>query len=73
MGRGNTPRIYAYPAGIDDLAVGALAVENLLLQRGRTIPPRAIKALIILGMADFAAAFLLWPELQRGRCSAIPS
>lgn len=58
MGRGNIPGSFAYPAGIGDIAVAALAAGVLIAYRNRpSIPEGAVRAVLFLGVADFLSAF----------------
>jgi hypothetical protein len=58
MVRGNIPGIFAYPAGLGDLAVAAVAALVLLKYwNAERIPGAAIALVIILGVADFLSAF----------------
>ena len=58
MVRGHIPGVFAYPAGIGDILVGATALGVLLAytKRGR-IPGAFIIFVIALGIADFLSAF----------------
>lgn len=59
MVRGNIPGIFAYPAGIGDLAVAAVAAAVLLKYwNAEKIPGRAVALVIVLGVADFLSAFV---------------
>ena len=54
----NIPGIFAYPAGIGDIAVGVIAAGVLLLYRNReAIPRTAILLVLALGVTDFLSAF----------------
>ena len=55
--RGNLPGVFAYPAGIGDIAVGLLAAWLLLTygKRGR-LPAWGVLAVLVLGVADFIGA-----------------
>lgn len=55
--RGNLPGAFAYPAGIGDILVGLLAIVALVKARGGAPGPTMIRAVLILGMLDFAGAF----------------
>lgn len=58
MARGNLPGIFAYPAGIGDIAVAVVAVLVLLRYRNQArIPGQAVWLVIILGVLDFLSAF----------------
>jgi len=58
MVRGNIPGIFAYPAGLGDLATGVLAFGVLCIGFSRKkIPIWGIWAVAILGITDFAGAF----------------
>jgi hypothetical protein len=57
MARGNLPGIFAYPAGVGDLIVAALACGVLVRYRKRVIPRVAVLSVIGLGMADLGSAF----------------
>ena len=58
MTRENMPGIFAYPAGLGDLLVAALAAAVLLRYRNQPVIPReAILLVIGVGMADFLSAF----------------
>ncbi len=58
MARGNIPAIFAYPAGIGDLAVAAVAAVVLLKYwNADRIPGAAVALVIVLGVADFLSAF----------------
>ncbi|NNE18537.1 MAG: hypothetical protein HKN10_08685, partial [Myxococcales bacterium] len=58
MVRGNIPGIFAYPAGLGDLAVAAVAALVLLKYwNAERIPGSAVALVIILGVADFLSAF----------------
>lgn len=58
MGRGNIPGIFAYPAGVGDIAVAVVALAVLVRFRGETrIAGWAIVLVIVLGVADFVSAF----------------
>ncbi|MEM9604777.1 MAG: hypothetical protein AAGA11_18070 [Pseudomonadota bacterium] len=57
-GRENIPAVFAFPAGIGDLAVGALAVAVLVLYRHRAqLPDTAVVLVLVAGVADFVSAF----------------
>ena len=54
----NIPGIFAYPAGIGDVAVAIAAAAVLWIYRQRdSIPRNAILLIIVLGVADFSSAF----------------
>jgi len=55
--RGNIPGVFAWPAGIGDALVSVLAAVVLWRYRRADIPPKAIYAVAILGIADFVSAF----------------
>jgi hypothetical protein len=58
MGRGNIPGIFAYPAGLGDLAVALVAFAVLIrFRREKHIAGWAIFLVIVLGATDFASAF----------------
>lgn len=58
FGRGNIPAVFAFPAGIGDLAVGILAAVVLVLYRqSARLPDMAIILILVLGIADFVSAF----------------
>lgn len=58
MTRGHIPGVFAYPAGIGDIAAGVLALAVLIRYRGgQPIPPAAIWAVVVFGMLDFFGAF----------------
>jgi hypothetical protein len=58
MARGNLPGIFAYPAGIGDLAVAAVAALVLIKYwNADRIPGGAVALVIVLGVADFLSAF----------------
>lgn len=58
MARGNIPGIFAYPAGIGDIIVAAVAAWVLLkYKNAKTIPPQAVKLIIFCGVVDFLSAF----------------
>ena len=58
MVRGNIPGIFAYPAGLGDLATGVLAFVVLFIGfSSKKIPNWGIWAVAILGIADFVSAF----------------
>ncbi|MEM7378567.1 MAG: hypothetical protein AAF460_13810 [Pseudomonadota bacterium] len=57
-GRENIPAVFAFPAGIGDLAVGVLALAVLLLYRRRAqLPHTALVLVLVAGVADFVSAF----------------
>lgn len=56
--RGHIPPAFAYPAGLGDIAVALLAAAVLIASRNRPALARpAIIAVLVLGVADFLAAF----------------
>ena len=58
MARGNIPGIFAYPAGIGDLTVAAVAALVLLKYwNAERIPGGAVALVIVLGVAVFLSAF----------------
>ena len=58
MAMGNQPGIFAYPAGVGDIAVALVAFAILLTYRNEEhIPRNPIIFLIIFGVADFISAF----------------
>ncbi len=58
MVNGHIPGIFAYPAGIGDIVVGAAAFGVLMFCRNRErIPGTFITFIIVIGMADFLSAF----------------
>lgn len=58
MARGNIPGIFAYPAGVGDLAVAFVALAVLARFRGeKRIAGWAIALVIVLGVADLMGAF----------------
>lgn len=58
MARGNLPGVFAYPAGIGDIAVGVVAAFALIAYRNRAQLPRtALITVLVLGVADFLGAF----------------
>jgi multidrug transporter EmrE-like cation transporter len=58
MTQGNIPGIFAYPAGIGDIAVAAIAALVLLkFRKSKTIPRRAVMLVLVCGVADFMSAF----------------
>ncbi len=54
---GNIPGIFAYPAGVGDIAVGLLAGATLLIYQNARIPTTLIFLVLILGVSDFLSAF----------------
>lgn len=59
MGRGNIPGIFAYPAGLGDLAVAAIAAAVLILYWNvQPFPAGAVYLVIAAGVLDFLSAFL---------------
>jgi len=58
MTRGHVPAVFAWPAGVGDLLVAAVAGAILVACRQRReIPAALLLGLIALGVADFASAF----------------
>ena len=58
MVRGNIPGIFAYPAGLGDLAVAFVAAAVLIKYwDADRIPGAAVALVIVLGVADFLSAF----------------
>jgi hypothetical protein len=58
MVRGNIPAIFAYPAGVGDLAVAAVASWVLArFWNAKPIPRAAVYLVIAVGFTDFASAF----------------
>jgi hypothetical protein len=58
MVRGNIPGVFAYPAGLGDLAVALVAGLVLLKYwNAKRIPGAAVALVITLGVADFLSAF----------------
>lgn len=58
MVRGHIPGIFAYPAGIGDIVVGAAALWVLVVCRNRKrVPATLIMFVIVIGMVDFLSAF----------------
>lgn len=58
MMRGNIPGIFAYPAGIGDIAVAVIAAFVLLKYKNSTvIPGKAVIFVIVCGVIDFISAF----------------
>lgn len=56
--RGNLPGVFAYPAGLGDIAVGVLAAWLVWHYRKADHLPRwGIVAVLVLGMTDFVGAF----------------
>lgn len=55
--RGNLPAVFALPAGWGDLAAAVTALYVLLRYRDGEIPPAAIWAVAIVGLADAISAF----------------
>lgn len=67
MLRGNIPSIFAYPAGIGDVAVAIIACIVLLKYRtSQVIPNKAIIIVIICGVIDFLSAFFFGFTSSRG-------
>ncbi|MEQ9606445.1 MAG: hypothetical protein RLN99_02135 [Kiloniellaceae bacterium] len=55
---GNIPGVFAYPAGLGDILVAAVAATVLIFYRNRDEVPRAAVLLVFcLGVADFLSAF----------------
>lgn len=58
MAGGRLPAIFALPAGVGDIAVALLAAAVLWRWRSAPrLPDRAVRAVLALGIADFASAF----------------
>ena len=58
MARGNIPGIFAYPAGLGDLAVAAIALVVLLRYwNAKPFPAGAVYLVIAAGVLDFLSAF----------------
>jgi len=58
MARGNLPGIFAYPAGLGDIAVALVALLVIIRYRNATyIPGKAVWLVIVLGVLDFLSAF----------------
>ncbi len=58
MSRGHIPGIFAYPAGLGDIAVAIVAVVALLASRGRaTVSGKWVVVVLVLGVLDFLSAF----------------
>ncbi|MEM7165629.1 MAG: hypothetical protein AAF581_09195 [Planctomycetota bacterium] len=57
MARGNLPGVFAYPAGVGDVAVACIALAVLLRYRGQRIPRGAVLLVVLAGLADFISAF----------------
>ncbi len=58
MARGNIPGIFAYPAGLGDLAVAAIALAVLLRYwNAKPFPAGAVYLVIAAGVLDFLSAF----------------
>ena len=57
MTRGYVPAVFAYPAGLGDIAVALIALAVLLKYRNTEIPRRAVLLVIVVGVADFISAF----------------
>jgi len=55
--RGTLPGSFAHPAGWGDLLAGLLAAYVLYRYWNTPIPPRAVIAVAVVGLADFASAF----------------
>lgn len=73
MSRGHIPGVFAWPAGVGDLLVAAVAAGLLLVYRGRPIPRSGIVAVIVLGMADFAGAFFFGFTSSTGPWQLFPT
>lgn len=59
MARGNIPGLFAYPAGLGDLAVAAIALGVLVRHwNTKPFPAGAVYLVIAVGVLDFASAFL---------------
>ena len=59
MARGNIPAIFAYPAGLGDLAVAFIALVVLVKHwNTKPFPGWAVYLVIAAGVLDFASAFL---------------
>lgn len=58
MARGNIPGIFAYPAGLGDLAVAAIAAVVLIRYwNAKPFPAGAVYLVIAVGVLDFLSAF----------------
>jgi len=58
MVRGNLPEVLAYPAGVGDLLVAAVAVTVLIrFRRKQRIPGAAALVVVVVGLLDFVSAF----------------
>jgi hypothetical protein len=58
MTRANIPPIFAYPAGLGDLAVAAIALAVLIKHwNDKPFPARAVYLVIAAGVLDFMSAF----------------
>lgn len=58
MARGHLPGIFAYPAGLGDLAVAAIAAAVLLRHwNTKPFPAGAVYLVIAVGILDFVSAF----------------
>ena len=58
MARGNIPGIFAYPAGLGDLAVAAIATVVLIRYwNAKPFPAGAVYLVIAVGVLDFLSAF----------------
>lgn len=58
MARGNIPGIFAYPAGLGDLAVAAMAAVVLARYwNAKPFPAGAVYLVIAVGVLDFLSAF----------------
>ena len=59
MARGNIPGIFAYPAGLGDLSVAAIATVVLIRYwNTKPFPAGAVYLVIAAGVLDFLSAFL---------------
>ncbi len=55
---GNLPGIFAWPAGLGDVAVGLIALAVLLIARNRdSVGAGAVKLVAAVGIVDFLSAF----------------
>mmetsp|Transcript_33132 Transcript_33132/g.85256 ORF Transcript_33132/g.85256 Transcript_33132/m.85256 type:complete len:261 (-) Transcript_33132:380-1162(-) len=58
MAGGFVPAIFAYPAGLGDIAVGVTALIIVIVYRNKDhIPPAVIIVVLVMGIADFLSAF----------------